>query len=77
VRLFAIAKQIAETDFIDVDIPAGGTVGDVRAAIIARHHQLAQVLNHVLFSVDAEYATDAVKVHEDSEIGCIPPVSGG
>jgi molybdopterin converting factor small subunit len=77
VRLFAVAKQLAQQELIDVEIPAGGTVGDLRLAIVEQYPPLADVIPSVLFSVDAEYAGDDVPIHEESEIGCIPPVSGG
>jgi molybdopterin converting factor small subunit len=38
---------------------------------------LAGVLGHMLFAINAEYATDATIVPAGAEIACIPPVSGG
>jgi len=85
VRLFAVAREAAGTDFIDVEArgaadageSAGVTVGDLRSAFLAKLPQLAQASKQLLFAVDGEYATEATLVKPGSEVACIPPVSGG
>ncbi|HEX5471381.1 MAG TPA: MoaD/ThiS family protein [Lacipirellulaceae bacterium] len=77
VKLFAAAKELASADEIIVDVPSGGTVGDVRAAIDVIHPALKPILSHALWAVGAEYATADTPVNEQSEVALIPPVSGG
>jgi len=85
VRLFAVAREAAGADFIDVDVPTaadaaestGVNVGALRSAFMARLPQLAPTSRQLLFAVDGEYATDATLVKSGSEVACIPPVSGG
>ena len=77
VKLFAVAKEIAGSDEIAVEVREGATVGDVRNAMVAAVPELEGVLGHAMIAVDAEYANDNVVVDQTSEIALIPPVSGG
>jgi sulfur-carrier protein len=77
IKLFALARQAAEAEQVEVELPAAATVGDLRRALAAQHPALEPLLRHVLFAVDTEYASDATPLAADSEVACIPPVSGG
>ena len=77
VRLFAVARQLVGADAAELELPAKSTVGDLRAALIARYPRLGNVNRHLVFAVNAEYAGDETRIPEDAEIACIPPVSGG
>ena len=77
VKLFAVAKQWADTDAIELDLPAPATVATVREALLTRLPKLAQFGSNLRFAVDTDYADDATLISADSNIACIPPVSGG
>lgn len=77
VKLFAVAKQLAGTETVEVELPADATVGQLRAALAGQYPVLSEVLSRVTFAVNQAYATDQTKVMPDSEVACIPPVSGG
>ena len=77
VKLFALAKQLAGCDAIAVDLPDGAIVADLRHVITERYPDLADLLAHAMFAVNAQYANDDSLVPPDAEIACIPPVSGG
>lgn len=77
VKLFAVAKQAAGVDSIEIEVPEQATVADVRRALIAAVPALSPAAKFLLFAVDAEYAGDQMVVTPKSEIACIPPVSGG
>lgn len=77
VRLFAVAKQAAGTEALELSVAEGAVVADVRRALVERVPSLADVARHLMFAVNADYATDSVVVRETDEIACIPPVSGG
>jgi molybdopterin converting factor subunit 1 len=77
VRLFAAARQLAGSDVVELEIPAGGTVGDLRSRLSDQVPQLAALLSHVTFALDSQYADDKTAVPAGAEIACIPPVSGG
>lgn len=77
VKLFAAARQLAGSDVTELELPDHATVGDVRSALIAQMPELTGLLQSCLFSVDAEFAGDQVAISAESDIACIPPVSGG
>ena len=77
VKLFAVAKQAAGAESIELTVSAGATVADVRRALIAAVPDLSHTAKHLLFAVNTEYAGDAKVIVEKDEVACIPPVSGG
>lgn len=77
IRLFAVAKELAGRDSILLDLPAGSTIGQLRARLVAEEPALAGVLPQVLFAVGSDYAHEDSIISADSEVACIPPVSGG
>ena len=77
VKLFALARQLAGCDFLNVRIPDPGTVGDVREGLARACPALAGMVQQVMIAVDSEYADNAMPVTARSEVACIPPVSGG
>jgi molybdopterin synthase catalytic subunit/molybdopterin synthase sulfur carrier subunit len=77
VRLFAVARELAGAESLDLDLPEGATVAQLRAALVRHTPELARVLPHVLFAVGNEYVRDNTVISPDSEVACIPPVSGG
>ena len=77
IRLFAMAKDIAGSDSIWLELPEGATVAQLRTCLAAEMPALAGGLPQVLFAVGTEYARDDTVISESSEVACIPPVSGG
>jgi molybdopterin converting factor subunit 1 len=76
-KLFAVAKQRLGRDEIEVDLPSGATVTTLRSALIEQHPPLADVIRHVRFAVNSEYASETTAISPTAEIAIIPPVSGG
>ena len=77
IKLFALAKQLAGCETINVDLPEGANVSTLRQAISRQHPELSDLVRHALFAVNTEYADDTSSVPNDAEIALIPPVSGG
>lgn len=77
IRLFAVAKDIAGSDSVWLELPEGATVGQLRERLAAQMPALAAVLPQVLFAVGNDYARDEMVIPPTSEVACIPPVSGG
>ena len=81
VRLFAVAREAAGAEFVDVELPASDvtppTVADLRRAFLAKLPALQYAAKQLMFAVDGDYATDATRVTAASDVACIPPVSGG
>jgi molybdopterin converting factor subunit 1 len=77
VRLFAVAKELAGTDTVSVEVSPAATVAELRRVLAQQFPALAELLPHVMLSVNAQYASDATRIPPDAEVACIPPVSGG
>ena len=77
VRLFAVARERAGRREIEVEIPDGATVADLRRALGAVNPALAELLPMVRIAVAGEYAADDLPIPEGAEVAVIPPVSGG
>jgi molybdopterin synthase catalytic subunit len=72
VRLFAMLRQRAGKDALELELPAGARVADALAAV----DDLAGGLPLVL-AVNREYAAPEQILRPDDELALIPPVSGG
>jgi molybdopterin converting factor subunit 1 len=77
VRLFARAKDLAGADSIDVQLPVGATVGDLRRRIGQAYPALAGLLERSALAVNDEFADDALTLPVNAEVALLPPVSGG
>jgi molybdopterin converting factor subunit 1 len=77
VLLFARARDLAGTDAIEIELPAGGTVADLRRILGGRHPKLASLLERSAFAVDNEFAGDDVVIGPNAIVALLPPVSGG
>lgn len=78
VRLFAMLKQEAGVDRVELDLPAGATVAD---AVVAVGHRagLTRTLERMplAHAVNREYAAGDDPLADGDELALIPPVSGG
>jgi molybdopterin converting factor subunit 1 len=77
VKLFAVAKQRIGSGAIDVELPDGATVRQLRGAILEQYPPLTDVLAHARLAVNSDYAADTAVISPAAEIAIIPPVSGG
>ncbi len=77
IRLFARARDYAGTDAVDLDLPAGATVAEVRRELARVCPMLSALLVHSAVSVNDEFADDGLVVPANAEIALLPPVSGG
>jgi molybdopterin synthase catalytic subunit/molybdopterin converting factor small subunit len=71
VRLFAILRERAGSERIELELADGATVGDAIAAL-----PVAQGVP-VVMAVNREVAREDVVLSPDDELALIPPVSGG
>jgi len=78
VRLFAMLRERAGREAVEVVLPDGATVRDAVDAV-ARQHGLGDLIARmpVVMAVNREYAADDTALSEADELALIPPVSGG
>ena len=77
VQLFAVARQITGDDKLRIELSDGATIADLRKEISRNTPELSDLIKHARFAVDQEYAADSTILLEESQVACIPPVSGG
>lgn len=77
VSLFALAREVAGTDSVEIELGEDATVGRLRAALVESIPALAPVLESSLIAVNEEYAADADALAPGAAVAVIPPVSGG
>jgi molybdenum cofactor cytidylyltransferase len=77
VRFFAMAKDRAGRSAVDVELPVGARVADLRAEIGRRLPELAALLARSMIAVNEEYAADDFVLTDAARVAVIPPVSGG
>ena len=73
VLLFARARELAGAGEVAVAVPAGTTVGELRAALTAAHPVLADVVARSAVAVDEEFADDGMMI----EGGAVAAGGGG
>jgi MoaE-MoaD fusion protein len=77
VLYFAVLRERIQLDHETVELPAGASVRDARAAIAARHPSVATLLPGVQFAVNRVVAADTRALTDGDELALLPPVAGG
>lgn len=77
IRLFAVAKELMQTDSLKIELPPNATVEEVRAALADHSPQMAELVRHCMFAVDDDYVRNDAPLSNGMEVAVIPPVSGG
>jgi molybdopterin converting factor subunit 1 len=77
VHLFAAAREAAGTAALAVELPAGATIADLRAAVAAAVPAAAGLLARSAVAVNHDFAEDVRRLTAGDEVAIIPPVSGG
>ncbi len=72
VRLFAMLRERAGADQIELELPDGAVVGDALDRVAALTDGI-----RVVMAVNQEYADAQAPLHSGDELALIPPVSGG
>jgi molybdopterin converting factor subunit 1 len=78
VRLFAVLRERAGRDSIEIDLPEGATVGDVFERLAAAPG-LGELVERMplRMAVNREYASAGTSIAPGDELALIPPISGG
>ncbi|HEV3230598.1 MAG TPA: molybdopterin converting factor subunit 1 [Solirubrobacteraceae bacterium] len=78
VRLFAMLREAARHDRLEVELADGATVGELLAAL-GQRDGLRDLVSRlpVAIAVNREYTSRDHPLHDGDEVALIPPVSGG
>ncbi|MDZ4159343.1 MAG: molybdopterin converting factor subunit 1, partial [Anaerolineaceae bacterium] len=77
VLFFANLKDRAGRQRLEVELPAGACVEDLKQHLMVLFPDLEVLLESTLVSVNQQYAMDADLIPEGAEVALFPPVSGG
>src|SRR5579863_134097 len=77
VLYFAVLRERTRLDQETVELSAGASVGDARAAIAARHPSVAALMELVQIAVNRTVAPNSRTLGEGDELALLPPVAGG
>ena len=77
VRLFAIQRELAGTNRVELELPLGADVEVGWAALVGLFPVLASGRSSVRFARNGEYVDATEPLADGDELACIPPVSGG
>jgi molybdenum cofactor biosynthesis protein MoaC len=78
VRLFAMLRESAGSESVELELHCGATVADALLAL-SRHERLRELLARlpVRMAVNREYADAGTQLYAGDELALIPPLSGG
>lgn len=74
---FATLKERTGQSRVELSLPDGSTVADLKAQVMQRFPAISPLLSHTLISVNQKFAFDEDVVPDCSEVALFPPVSGG
>ena len=73
---FATYRDLAGTDELDLELPAGATAADLVARLRARD-RLSGLPAEPALAVNQEYAPLSSALADGDEVALLPPVAGG
>ncbi len=78
VRLFAILRELAGRESLELELPDDATVDDA-LTVLAERPELGGALGRmrVVMAVNRDYASGGTRLGAGDELALIPPVSGG
>ncbi|HET9592867.1 MAG TPA: molybdopterin converting factor subunit 1, partial [Solirubrobacterales bacterium] len=79
VRLFAVLRERAGRDSLEIEVPEGATVAEALRAVGEESEPLGAALEAmpVVMAVNRVYADGDAPLSTGDELALIPPVSGG
>ena len=77
VLFFATLKDRAGLSSVELDLPPGACVSDLKSAVRQRFPLLEASMASVLVSINREFAFDEDIIPAGAEVALFPPVSGG
>ena len=77
VKLFARARELAGAPSLDVDLPEGATVAQMKSALLEKTPALQPLAPSLLVAVGSDYVSESAVIPPGAEVACFPPVSGG
>jgi molybdopterin converting factor subunit 1 len=77
VLFFATIRDHMKTRRIDLELPPGSSVVELRKTLTAQFPEAAAALDNALVSINREYAFGEKEIPDGAEVAFFPHVSGG
>ncbi len=77
VKFWSYFKDHTECAETSLELPAGATLGEAHAVVIAQFPVLGDMQSSTLKAVGVNYQPDEFLLSDDDEISLFPPVQGG
>ena len=77
VKLFAAMRDLTGDETVEVELPDGATVGDLRRELAKQLPLARSLLNRSAIAVNHDVAENDRVLAATDECAAIPPVSGG
>ncbi|MCS7236994.1 MAG: MoaD/ThiS family protein [Thermoguttaceae bacterium] len=77
VRFFAGLKDRVGSELVQLELPQGATVVQLKEKLLASYPSLRSAISRLVFAVDNRYLKAEEELPKDAEVFCFPPVSGG
>jgi molybdopterin converting factor subunit 1 len=77
VRFFAAPREALGTGEIEIEVPAGSTVGELIGRLTERYPVLRAYTRFMSVAVNRAYVGMQTELHDGDEVACLPPVGGG
>ena len=77
ILFFARARELADCDHWETDLPKSTTVARLRNLLSEKFPRLKPLLEKSAIAVAGAFANEETLIEADAEIAVLPPVSGG
>ncbi len=77
VLFFATLRDRAKTRMVELQVPPGATIAELKTLLIQQYPGLGGLMEHCLAAINHDYKFDETVIPEQAEIAFFPPVSGG
>lgn len=77
VLFFASLRDLAGLKEVQMELPEGATIADLKGALVERFPGLKPAMGSALVSVEREFGFDEEPLPVGAEVALFPPVSGG
>ncbi|MDP9237246.1 MAG: MoaD/ThiS family protein [Chloroflexota bacterium] len=77
IRLYAGLKDLIGSRDIEMALPPGATVGELRARLGQQYPIVEALLPTLVCAVDEEYVAQEYVLRDGDHVALVPPVSGG
>jgi molybdopterin converting factor subunit 1 len=77
VKLFAAMSELAGRDCVEIALPDGAAVAELRRQLAAQWPLIRTLLSRSAIAVNHDFADNERVLQSTDEVAVIPPVSGG